>query len=79
MLNRLATFPNPPTVFIDPLLMAIPSDRLTPAPWYSHLRIQTFIQTHFFPSCTRVWNSSPPDVSAISTLPAFKHAIINLF
>ena len=73
MVNRLATFPNLPTVFESTPI------RLTPAPWYNHLRIQTFIQTHFFSSCTRVWNSSPPDVSAISTLPAFKHAIINLF
>ena len=29
--------------------MAIQSGRLTPDPWYSHMRIQTFILTHFFP------------------------------
>ena len=68
--------PVPPPLLLDPLLIS-PSDRLTPAPWYSHMHIQTFIQT-LFSICTRLWNSLPPNVSAISTLPAFKWAIVNL-
>ena len=56
--------------------MAILFGLLTAAPWYSHLRIQI---SSFFPSCTRLWNSLPPDVGAISAVPAFKNAIVNLF
>ena len=41
----LQTFP----LFLDPLPMAILFCLLTPVPWNSHLRIQIFIQTHFFP------------------------------
>ena len=78
MVNRLATFQTFP-LFLDLLPMAILFGLLAPSPWYSHLCIQIFIQTHFFPSHTRLWNSLPPDVSAVSTLPAFKRAIVYLF
>ena len=56
--------------------MAILFGLLTAAPWYSRLRIQI---SSFFPSCNRLWSSLSPNVSAISALPAFKHAIVNLF
>ena len=60
------------------MLYVIPRFSLTPTaidykehvshsgtPWYSHMHVQTFIQTLFF------------IVSAISTLPTFKRAIVN--
>jgi len=37
MVNELATFQTFP-LFLDPLLI-IPSDQLTPAPWYSHMHV----------------------------------------
>ena len=63
-------------LFVDPLPI-IPSDQLTPAQWYSDMHVQILLEL-FFPSCTRLWNSLPPNVSAISILPAFKWPIVNL-
>jgi len=68
------TFP----LFLDPLFMAILSGQLTPVPWYSHMRIQTFILTHFSPLVLNGGIVYLQMLSAISTLPAFKCAIVNL-
>jgi len=47
--------------------------------WYDCINLRSNIYSNsFFPSCTRLWNSLPPNVSAISTLPTFKRAIVNL-
>ena len=74
MVNRLATFPNLPTVFRStPYGNSIRSIS-------SSSMVQPFAHSNFyFLSCIRLWNSLPPDVSAISTLPTSKHAIVNLF
>ena len=78
MVNRLATFPNIPTVFRSTpygnSIRSINSSSMVQPRAHSN-----FYSNSFFPSCTSLWNSLPSDVSAISTLPVFKRAIVNLF
>ena len=74
----LSTFLKLPTVFRStPYGISIRS--INCSSLVQPLAHSNFFSNSFFPSCTRLWNSLPPDVSAISALPAFKHAIVNLF
>ena len=64
--TRLTVIPQFPT---------IPIDTLTPPRCQYHLQEQTIFKNSYFPSTTAAWNSLNFDISCISSLTSFKHAL----